>query len=256
MFAIDHAATALLVKRRYPSVPMVPLLLSVQAMELAWVGLNYLGIERTTTEATVRSVADIHLTSMPYSHSISTVAAAAVLVWLIIEYGFGRAALGRAVGLGVVSHLILDLATHGHDIMLWPGWATPKLGLGLYDDAPFAAFLVELVYGVFCWYLYRGSRGLLVLITLGNLANLSFLSPAIAGPEQYLAGRPTLTVTLILVQIVTTLVLVGTLARRSTPGPTSSLNLLPSGERYLSSKTMARGEPDRISIRSTVPASR
>jgi hypothetical protein len=41
MFAIDHAATALLVKRRYPSVPMTPLLVSVQAMELAWVGLNY-----------------------------------------------------------------------------------------------------------------------------------------------------------------------------------------------------------------------
>ena len=41
MFAIDHAATALLVKRRYPSVSLTPLLLSVQAMELAWVGLNY-----------------------------------------------------------------------------------------------------------------------------------------------------------------------------------------------------------------------
>src|SRR6476646_8815096 len=51
MFAIDHAATALLIKHRYPSVPMAPLLVSVQAMELAWVGLNYLGIERTTTEA-------------------------------------------------------------------------------------------------------------------------------------------------------------------------------------------------------------
>jgi hypothetical protein len=65
MFAIDHAATALLVKRRYPSTPMWPVLLSVQAMELAWVGLNYVGIEQTTTEATVRSVADIHLAYMP-----------------------------------------------------------------------------------------------------------------------------------------------------------------------------------------------
>jgi hypothetical protein len=36
MFAVDHAATALLLKRRYPSVPMAPLLISVQAMELAW----------------------------------------------------------------------------------------------------------------------------------------------------------------------------------------------------------------------------
>src|SRR5712691_10410245 len=116
MFAIDHATTALLVKRRYPSVPMTPLLVSVQAMELAWVGLNYLGIERTTTETTVRSVADIHLAYMPYSHSVGTAVGAAVLVWLIIEKGFDRAALGRAIGLGIVSHLILDLATRGRAV--------------------------------------------------------------------------------------------------------------------------------------------
>src|SRR2546428_11262483 len=108
MFAADHAATALLIKRRYPSISMVPLLVSVQAMELAWVGLNYLGVERTTTEAVVRSVADVHLAYMPYSHSVCTATVAALAAWLVIEKGFGRAALGRAVGLGIASHLVLD----------------------------------------------------------------------------------------------------------------------------------------------------
>jgi membrane-bound metal-dependent hydrolase YbcI (DUF457 family) len=214
MFAVDHAATALLIKRRYPSVPIAPILVSVQAMELAWVGLNYLGIERTTTEATVRSVADVHLAYMPYSHSVATGAGAAIVAWLIIEKGFGRPALGRAVGLGIVSHLILDLATHAHDIALWPGSAAPKLGLGLYAAAPLAAFVVEFLYGIFCWYVYRGGRGLLALISLGNLANLSFLSPAVPGPEEYLAGRPMLLVTVIFAQIVVTLVLVRLLAAR------------------------------------------
>jgi membrane-bound metal-dependent hydrolase YbcI (DUF457 family) len=214
MFAVDHAATALLVKRRYPSVPLTPILISVQAMELAWVVLNYLGIERTTTEASVRSVADVHLLYMPYSHSVVTAAGAAILAWLIIERGFGRAALGRAVSLGIVSHLILDLATHGHDIVLWPGSTVPKLGLGLYEAAPIAAFAIELLYGCFCWYVYRGGAGLLAVIVVGNLANLSFLSVSIPGPEQYLAGRPLLLVTVILIQIVVTLVLVGIFARR------------------------------------------
>ena len=59
-----------------------------------------------------------------------------------------------------------------------------------------------------------GGRGLLALISLGNLANLSFLSPAIPGPEEYLAGRPMLLVTVIFAQIVVTLVLVGLLAAR------------------------------------------
>jgi len=222
MFAIDHAATALLVKRRYPSVPLAPLLISVQAMELAWVALNYLGIERTTTGATVRSVADIHLAYIPYSHSVGTAVVAALLAWLIIEKGFGRPALGRAIGLGIVSHLILDLATHGHDIVLWPGWATPKLGLGLYETAPLAAFFVEMIYGIFCWYVYRGGPGLFALITIGNLANLSFLSPAIPGPEQYFAGRPMFLVTVIFAQIVVTLVLVGVLARGGAAATTAT----------------------------------
>src|SRR5262245_2824473 len=137
-----------------------------------------------------------------------------LLTWLIIEKGFGRAFLGRAVGLGIVSHLILDLATHGQDIVLWPGLAAPRLGLGLYAAAPMVAFFVELVYGTFCWYVYRGGPGLLALITIGNLANLSIFSPDVPGPEQYLSGRPLLLVTFIFVQIVVSLVLVGILARR------------------------------------------
>jgi len=213
MFAVDHAATALLVKRRYPSARLAPILVSVQAMELGWVALNYLGVERTTTDAVVHSVADIHLAYMPYSHSVGTATGVAVLAWLLLEKGFGRAALGRAVGIGIVSHLILDLATHGHDIVLWPGLSTPRLGLGLYEAAPVAAFIVEFIYGIVCWYVYRGGLGLLALIGLGNLANLSFLSPAIPGPEEYMAGRPMLLVTVIFVQIVVTLVLVGILAR-------------------------------------------
>jgi len=72
MFAINHAATALVIKRAYPSVPIAPILISVQAMEFAWVALNYLGIERTTTEPVIRSVADLHLAHMPWSHSALT----------------------------------------------------------------------------------------------------------------------------------------------------------------------------------------
>jgi len=217
MFAVDHAATALLHRRRYPSLPMVPLLLAVQAMELAWVLFNYLGVERTTTERVVRSVADIHLASMPYSHSVATALGAALIAWAVIELGMGRRELGRAVGLGIASHLVLDLLTHAHDVVLWPGRISPRLGLGLYDSAPVAAFVVELLYGVLCWRLYRGGRGLLALVVFGNLANLSLLSPSIPGPEAFLAGRPLMVVSLVAAQIVVTLVLTAMLARRPTP---------------------------------------
>ena len=212
MFAVDHAATALIIKRRYPSVHIAPILIAVQAMELAWVALNYLGVERTTTEATVRSVADIHLAYMPYSHSAGVALGVALLAWLVIEHGFGRKALARAVGLGIASHLVLDLLTHGHDIVLWPGHSSPRLGLGLYTAAPFAAFLLEMAYGIACWKIYRGGAGLLAFVVLGNLTNLSLLSAAIPGPERFLAGRPVVVVSLIFAQIIVSLLLVGVLS--------------------------------------------
>jgi hypothetical protein len=49
--------------------------------------------------------------------------------------------------------------------------------------------------------------------SVGNLANLSLLSSAVPGPEQFLAGRPLMLVTLVAAQIVLTLWLTGLLAR-------------------------------------------
>ncbi|HKE83926.1 MAG TPA: hypothetical protein VKB50_09235 [Vicinamibacterales bacterium] len=215
MFAVDHAATALVIKRRFPSVSIVPLLISVQAMELAWVVLNYLGIEHTTTSATVRRVADIQLADIRYSHSVVPVVVAALAAWWIIERGLGRRLLGRALAIGIVSHLVLDILTHASDIALWPGAPFPKLGMGLYSSAPSVAFVIELLYGVLCWWIYRGTRTLAAVIALGNLANISFFFDSIPGPEQLLAGRPLLVVTLVFIQIVTTLVLVGVFSSKS-----------------------------------------
>jgi hypothetical protein len=192
-------------------------------MELAWVGLNYAGVERTTTEATVRSVSDIHLAYMPYSHSVATAVIGAVLAWLVVEKAFGRPLWGRAIGAGVASHLVLDLLTHARDIALWPGSTLPAVGLGLYDHAPMWGFALEMAYGVICWSVYRGTRGLLAMIVLGNLSNITLFSAAIPGPEQYLAGHPLIVVTVVFVQIVSTLALMDVLARRrvrvsTTPG--------------------------------------
>ena len=195
---------------------MIWLLISVQLMELLWVLFNYVGLEKTITEPSVKSVSDIHLTFMPYSHSIASAVALAILA-LLIARGF-QPAVGVALGVGVLSHLILDLITHAPDIQIAPGINQPKFGLGLYSAAPLAAFVIEIVYGVFCWWVYRGGKGLLVVIVLFNIANLSLLSPAVPGPEGFLAGRPTLIVTVIALQIVVTLTLVGIYSVRPKSG--------------------------------------
>jgi hypothetical protein len=210
MFAIDHAATALLLKRKFPDSPLPLLLVSVQLSELLWVALNLLGIEKVTTEPAVHSVSDIHLAYMPWSHSVVTMLGAAVLVWIAFR-AIGRPRLALALGIGVASHLVLDLLTHDHDLAIAPGVAG-HLGLGLYGSAPMAAFFLELVYGILCWRIYRGGRALFGVIVGFNLANITFFSAALPGPEELLANHPTGIVLVVFAQIVATLVLVGTFA--------------------------------------------
>ena len=223
MFAIDHAATALLVKRRFPEEPIVLILISVQLMELFWVALNLLGIERTTTEATVRLVSDIHLSFMPYSHSVASSVVLAVLAWALSSFAFRRPKLGLALAFGITSHLVLDLLTHAPDIAIAPGIESPKLGVGLYSAFPVGAFVLELLYGVFCWWIYKGGTVLLIVILLFNIADLPLLSPAVPGPEYLLANRPTTIVLVIFAQIVITLLLVGVYSLRPSLHDSTSL---------------------------------
>jgi hypothetical protein len=209
MFAINHAATALIIKRGLPDVPIIWPLISVQFVEMVWVSMNLLGIERTTTEKEVRYVGDIHLSYMPFSHSVATMLSLALLTWLIIGQGLNRPVIGLAVSVGIVSHLLLDLITHSSDIVLLPFFKGPTLGLGLYARHPTAAFILEIGYGIACWWIYRGGWALLATIVVFNLANISMFFRTVTGIERRMANRPSLIAVVILAQIVVTLILVG-----------------------------------------------
>lgn len=56
---------------------------------------------------------------------------------------------------------------------------------------------------------------LLAIIVGFNLANFTFFSTAIIGPEALLANQPLVLTTIVFVQIVLTLTLVGRLSRRN-----------------------------------------
>lgn len=212
MNAINHAATALLINKKWPGVPMIPVLVSVQLVELLWVVFNILGIEVTTTETQVRSVSDIHLTHMPYSHSIAITAALAFAVWLIMGKLLKRPGLGVALAVAVSSHIVLDLATHVQDIALLPGISAPKFGSGLYN-IPLLALAVETLYGVWCWWMFRGSGALLAGIVVLNMAAFSFYTPGIAGPEVLLSQSPLLFAVVIGCHIIVGLLAIGFLSR-------------------------------------------
>jgi hypothetical protein len=208
MFAINHAATALIIKKIYPDVPIAIILVSVQLIEILWVALNFLGTEKTTTENSVKSVSDVHLEYMPFSHSVASTIVLAAGAWILIVLGFNAVDLGTAVALGISSHLVLDLISHARDITVAPFLAGRKFGLGLYEK-PAAAFVFETFYGIFCWWVYGGGIALFWTILLFNLANASFFLKTIPGPERFLAHRPMLITAVVALQIIVTAVLVG-----------------------------------------------
>jgi len=216
MNAINHAATALLVKRRWPSVPLVPALIAVQFIELLWVLLNLIGAEVTTTEPEVQSLRDIHLIHMPYSHSIASTLALGVVAWFVLTYVMNRPKWAWPIAIGICSHIVLDVLVHAPDIEIVPIVLPTKIGTGLYN-IPVLALIIETLYGVVCWRVFRGSVALLVAIVVLNLASISFYVPQIAGPESLLAGRPKVFATVILIHIIVGWVAIWFFARRALP---------------------------------------
>ncbi|MGB0921300.1 MAG: hypothetical protein ACPG1C_08255 [Alphaproteobacteria bacterium] len=202
MNAINHTATALLIHNKWPHVPILPVLISVQLVEVLWVALNFLGIEAVETEAQVHSLADIHLAHMPWSHSIGVTLVIAAAVWALCALLLKRPGWGAALALGVCSHIVLDLITHAPDIVIAPGFENAKYGTGLYA-VPLWAFALEFIYGLVCWWVFKGSKALLACIVVFNLGALSFYAAWLVGPEQFFAGAPLIFVGVVAVHIVT-----------------------------------------------------
>jgi hypothetical protein len=220
MHAMNHAITAVALRKKFDHVPLVWLLVSVQLMELLWVALNWLGIEYITVENEVHTIADIHLTHMPYSHSVASAMLLAGVAYLV----FRRA--GLAIALGILSHLALDLVTHVPDIaVVWFGWDF-ELGSGIYA-MPLVAFAVETIYGLAVWRYVKGSIGLLIAIVVFQLGTLSAHVTWIAGLEATLGGNPQLLASGIAIQIAITLPLVWWLSHRSNPTTRTPSQLSP-----------------------------
>jgi len=217
MQAINHVATALILKRKFPETPLFGLIIATEAVEYLWVTLNLLGVEKTIVSDPMKTVADVHLVHMPFSHSIATSAVFAIVAGLIVLW-MGRSnaiAMAVALSLAIFSHIVLDLVVHAPDIALLPFFSGIKLGSGLYSNWPLMAFGIETLWGVMCWWVYRGSGPLLVLILGFSIVSLPVYSVAIDGGETVLAGHDTAFVLLILAQVLGTSVMLWLFARRT-----------------------------------------
>lgn len=169
MYAINHAATALLIKKNQPAAPILLLLVSCQLVEIFWVIFNYLGLEYFSV-----SNGRLHLDFIPYSHSLLSASLLALLSFVIINWRYKNKKIAGAFAIGVLSHAALDILFHERDIRLSPFAATPAWGLGIIAY-PFLNFAIEFVYGIFCWWYYKGSKALLTVIIVFNIIDLPIM---------------------------------------------------------------------------------
>lgn len=166
MYAINHAATGLLLKKKNANVPILPLLISTQLIELLWVLFNFLGIEHFAV-----SGGKIHLDHLPYSHSIFSTTLLALISYAVIRWVLNNRQLALPFALGVLSHVILDVLFHEKDIQLSPFSESPAWGFGIIAH-PLLNFALEFLYGVLCWWYYGGSKRLLSVIIVFNILDL------------------------------------------------------------------------------------
>ena len=154
---VGHLALGLAAKKQAPAVNLGWLVAGVCALDLVWPLFVIAGIEHVHADATATAFTPLVFDSYPWSHSLLMACA----------WGVALAALARwrtpvPVGLLlfalVVSHWVLDFASHAPDMPLWPGSSSPKLGLGLWYSIP-ATLIVEGTMWIAGIWLFLRSQG-------------------------------------------------------------------------------------------------
>ncbi len=130
---LGHFAVALAAKRAAPKVSLGTLVMGAQFVDLLWPVLLLAGVEHVRIVPGLTAVTPLDFYDYPISHSLVGAAVWGVLGGALY-YAFRRDRAGAVIiALCVLSHWVLDLATHRPDLPLWPGSST-VVGLGLWNS--------------------------------------------------------------------------------------------------------------------------
>jgi hypothetical protein len=130
---LGHFAVAFAAKRAAPEVSLGTLFLAVQLADLVWPTLVLLGFETFAIRPGITAVTPLDFTRYPYSHSLVGMAvwgAALGIAWFALRL---RAWPAILLALCVLSHWLLDAASHRPDMPLTID-GDARVGLGLWNS--------------------------------------------------------------------------------------------------------------------------
>lgn len=169
---MGHLAVAFGAKRVVPAVSLGTLLIACQLADLVWPVLVVAGVERVAVSPGATVVTPLDFVYYPYSHSLlATVLWSAAFGGAYAVLRRAPAAVGVTLGLVVLSHWLLDVASHRPDMPL--GFSIEvRIGLGLWQSRAATMAVEGLLFAAGVW-LYRrttrprdrsGSWGLWLLV--------------------------------------------------------------------------------------------
>ncbi len=140
---VGHFALGLAGKRLAPGLSLGTLFMAAQFLDLLWPTFLLLGMEQVQVAPGITPVTHLDFVSYPYSHSL-----VAALGWALLFGGIAwllcrRVGSSLLLGGLVLSHWLLDWASHRPDLPLDLTGPT-RVGLGLWYSLP-ATLSVELL---------------------------------------------------------------------------------------------------------------
>lgn len=139
---IGHYAVGLAAKRFAPKTSLAVLIAATSLLDLLWPIFILIGWEEVAIEPGNTRFTPLNFVSYPISHGLVAVIGWATIfavIFLVITH-YRPGAI--AIWLTVISHWLLDVATHRPDVPLYAGG--PRYGLGLWNH-PKATVVIEVL---------------------------------------------------------------------------------------------------------------
>jgi membrane-bound metal-dependent hydrolase YbcI (DUF457 family) len=153
---IGHYAVGFAAKRVAPKASLGLLMAAPILLDLLWPIFLLAGWERVRIDPGNTAFTPLAFDSYPITHSLVTSigwgALFGGLYWIFTRYRAGAV----AIGLGVVSHWVLDWVTHRPDLPLYPGG--PKVGLGLWNSIPWTLAVEIAMLAIALWLYVRTTQ--------------------------------------------------------------------------------------------------
>jgi len=150
---IGHLALGFAAKRAAPRVSLAMLFTAAQFADILWPVLIALGIEQVRIAPGITAFTALDFVSYPYSHSLVFLIGWGLALGLVYRLITGNAQAVIIIAALVVSHWVLDFATHRPDMPIFPGGA--KFGLGLWNSVPATLIIESVLYAAGLWIYLR-----------------------------------------------------------------------------------------------------